>query len=867
MRVPAPTPDATLCSTVPTSSDCLSGAPSSSSGSSGNLSSGNLSQFVSVYITASPRVRDCTSAIESLLTQLRQLLPLSPTTVVFDGLHPSLLQDVRNSTVLTRRLKLGGGNGTSVRLSYAAKISAIRRHPMMQKTSELPVARVVEHSTWLHKGAALQRAMERCSTPLVFVAEEDVELVDIPNIDTSLMIHLLLCDSERVQYVHLYWGSTLDPVKYGTPTHEAHPEQPALLKVHRWSDRPHFATLALYKRVVWPFFSRNHARYKSAIEAELIARFGHNQTYQKYGSNISTMPTWGMWLYAPRQCMRHEMHHQCGRYARNRNPSYGRRLRQSRETSAHPFVAAVAPVREASCSLTPPLPAPSLSYGHNGDGSSGGRREQGPPQCALLTAPRPRLWWYPAPLPPWDAERNWRFRGLRSLVEHSEHYVKDGACADYFIISNHVAIPLARRQNNSKVLSMFWHLSRTWPYWNQTAGRGLRRHLVLSPCDVGPAQCLYEHPLGRDRARRRQHNRRHAGSSSSSRSGTVAAGSSSLDAPAEPALLPDAIEPMSDMRKVGFLTPNGAPGPFNYFVAGLDVRLPQDEEHECGIFCGVPLIRRWQHGLNILRRFSPWSLRNPELRDAVLRRTRPIRFFWSGASAGVTSQRGLLLYHHLNRSGFLLRDTSLSGRASGRASAVGVEAIARLSTFAAKPPSEGSRTSGTSGAGESHGLDWFARMMSSSDFCYSPLGQLDGDSDRYLPAILYGCVPIFVSNSHKQRETGPFAEVINWNEVALHVTRKEIPALHTRLEAVGSDQVLAMRRAMAAVWPRLLWSRVKPRFPRQRLDQYWPFLSETPEQPDAFATLIEQLRRRLEREGRDDDCDDRSREVGAQKDL
>lgn len=32
--------------------------------------------------------------------------------------------------------------------------------------------------------------------------------------------------------------------------------------------------------------------------------------------------------------------------------------------------------------------------------------------------------------------------------------------------------------------------------------------------------------------------------------------------------------------------------------------------------------------------------------------------------------------------------------------------------------------------------------MGNSEFCLSPLGQYEGDSDRYLPALLYGCVRI-----------------------------------------------------------------------------------------------------------------------------
>ena len=465
--------------------------------------------------------------------------------------------------------------------------------------------------------------------------------------------------------------------------------------------------------------------------------------------------------------------------------------------------------------------------------------------------------------------------------------MRDGACADFLFISNHIAFPIAQRQNNTKVLSMFEDLSRAWPYWDQKRGR---RHLMLVPCDVGPAQCMYEHPIGRKRLRRqrRQRSRHHRNNvTSSAQAALVALGlafgstSSTLRvAPDQP--LPDAIDPTSPTRTIGFLTPNGSPGSHNHFLAGLDIRLPQDEEHECGVYCGVPRRLRWQLGHQTLRRHSPWALSDVAARDEALRRPRPIRLFWAGSSAGERSQRGLLLRHHLNRSGFVLRDTSPSGLASGRASAVDVDPAVVLYAGAAELPARalgargstsstnhttmrkkksGSSSSSSSSSSsesirsESRRASWVARMMSSSDFCYSPLGQLDGDSDRYLPAILYGCVPIFVSRDRTQVESGPYAEAIAWREVALHVTREELTTLHDRLQAISHERLLAMRRAMAVVWPRLLWSRAKPTFPRPSRharpgSQFWPYLTETPEQPDAFSTLLEQLRGRLDREER-----------------
>ena len=68
---------------------------------------------------------------------------------------------------------------------------------------------------------------------------------------------------------------------------------------------------------------------------------------------------------------------------------------------------------------------------------------------------------------------------------------------------------------------------------------------------------------------------------------------------------------------------------------------------------------------------------------------------------------------------------------------------------------------------------WYVRTMAQSDFCFAPPGQSNGDSDRYLPAILYGCVPVFADDS----EYGPFAEVIPWDAISLRVGNKVSPTL------------------------------------------------------------------------------------------
>ena len=58
--------------------------------------------------------------------------------------------------------------------------------------------------------------------------------------------------------------------------------------------------------------------------------------------------------------------------------------------------------------------------------------------------------------------------------------------------------------------------------------------------------------------------------------------------------------------------------------------------------------------------------------------------------------------------------------------------------------------------------------MIAADSCISPLGQTQGDSDRYLPAILYGCVPVFTCDG----EEGSFDEVIQCVATLSYLTHR-----------------------------------------------------------------------------------------------
>ena len=87
---------------------------------------------------------------------------------------------------------------------------------------------------------------------------------------------------------------------------------------------------------------------------------------------------------------------------------------------------------------------------------------------------------------------------------------------------------------------------------------------------------------------------------------------------------------------------------------------------------------------------------------------------------------------------------------------------------------------------------WFAEAMASSDFCYSPPGAAHGDSDRYLPAVLYGCIPVFV----KDGEGLPFEEVLPWESCSLRLGLRDVRSLDGILRNVSQARIVRMRMAM-----------------------------------------------------------------------
>jgi hypothetical protein len=149
----------------------------------------------------------------------------------------------------------------------------------------------------------------------------------------------------------------------------------------------------------------------------------------------------------------------------------------------------------------------------------------------------------------------------------------------------------------------------------------------------------------------------------------------------------------------------------------------------------------------------------------------------------------------------------------------------------------------------------------------SPLGWDGGDSDRYLPAILLGCIPVFLQ-AHEER---PLEELLPWDDFSVRIRQEQIAELHLVLEGYSPERVVQMRRAMASAWEYLLFSSYPPSeltLHRDVLEFKLPQLDpRTGQRPnvtsylgedgrrDAFHGLMRVLRGRLQRWAVEDEAD------------
>jgi len=133
----------------------------------------------------------------------------------------------------------------------------------------------------------------------------------------------------------------------------------------------------------------------------------------------------------------------------------------------------------------------------------------------------------------------------------------------------------------------------------------------------------------------------------------------------------------------------------------------------------------------------------------------------------------------------------------------------------------------------------FAEEMSRSEFCYSPLGQFEGDTDRYVAAIMFGCIPVMLKTAVLGDKRVPMAqpceERLDLSTFAVLVDVDDVPTrLPDILDRVTHAKRRRMRAVMKRVFRRFLWSSI-----------YGSYLGADDGTGDAFETLIDVFRHRV----------------------
>ena len=316
-----------------------------------------------------------------------------------------------------------------------------------------------------------------------------------------------------------------------------------------------------------------------------------------------------------------------------------------------------------------------------------------------------------------------------------------------------------------------------WPYLNRSIAAGQTRHFITHTCDQGPSSCDY--------AER-----------------TLTEGK-----------LPSFWNPADRGRVVGHLQWNGRAdseeGPDGRrhclvcFDMDKDIQL-MTAQNTCGPLCG--------YSREALRQWSLWSPANAPRLAQLLVGGRENLLFYGGR---IHSPRGAF---------------DISGRAQvlALAHSPGFKVVNTMGDDPDKPlPVEVTSKYRS-----------FAEEMSKSEFCYSPLGQFEGDTDRYVPAVLFGCIPVMLTSAYIYGEKQvpmalPLSERLDWSKFSVLVEMGQVQHLPAILANISTAKRIRMRRTLGKVWRRFVYSTI-----------YAPYLGEDG-QDDAFHTLMEVFAHRV----------------------
>lgn len=393
--------------------------------------------------------------------------------------------------------------------------------------------------------------------------------------------------------------------------------------------------------------------------------------------------------------------------------------------------------------------------------------------------PRPRIYVYELPPDLVPPPTLWRMvRALKLWVEHSAYHETNPHCADFFLVPSHPQNRI-RNPNGSSFIDrgdlamarIFGYIRQRYPFWNRTVAKGVARHFMLLPCDHGPGDCGFTRPLVPNKYAPQEEAATKGRSGGARRTRRIWAGMNVVGGEEIEATWGngwEAINPASPGRFVFYLMYNGwADGLranegacLNCFNPGLDIRLPTPEGHECGVSCGLHHVFNKSSGTSwyiptelqriLVRRAAS---RSPTVQAALGGGSRSVLGRYSGAIQGhggamtISTRRECLFSWH--------------GAVRGRNNPTRTE----LLNLADKPAMCVTNTARGSKLPGDKPMPSIPANMLRSRFCYSPRGWDQGDSDRYLPSLLYGCIPVMSD----RLEAMPLDELpeMQWNSYAL----------------------------------------------------------------------------------------------------
>lgn len=237
-----------------------------------------------------------------------------------------------------------------------------------------------------------------------------------------------------------------------------------------------------------------------------------------------------------------------------------------------------------------------------------------------------------------------------------------------------------------------------------------------------------------------------------------------------------------------------------FFQAGKDVVFPVGRGNTCGPLCGSTI--------HDLRTLTVWNALHPGTLWEALQNVR----HWPRRK------------HHVFWAGSITPAVSVENDHSGR--------LEFYSTFRNNPLFYVHQTYNWAADHATPLNVSILENMRDSTFCFVPMGSNGGPQDRYVAAVLVGCIPIMLRSVRLDGQSTliafPFEGLgsIVWEEFAVVVTIDEIPALEKILQTVN---IKHKRAQLHLVWQKLLWTKVTG-----------PLLGEGGEQ-DALTTFLDNL--------------------------